>query len=1052
MEFYYERVTRRAAVIDEVLSDIYEDLPGQKTDADLAARRLAAWCRSCAGGDWSLFARRLERDGLSIAQALARFATVRRNPTAHAPRWIDDARWIGDALQQPANAVALRASGSSSVALRASGSSSIARRAPVAFEHLLTPVIQHADALLFSGVEPQAAQTLTPEARDCLRRCLAGELSGLIAPAVYQRFTQARDSTADHLDYEQFVQHMRADGFRQMFDETPVLLRVMASLTRQWIETSTELITRLHSDMPSLRDFVGATGTCRVSSIEGELSDPHNFGRSVRIITFEGGERAVYKPKDLGVDAAWHVLVERLNRDGPVELRAARVLPRAGYGWAEFVEHSSCDDAADFRYFFRRAGGLLALLHCFVGVDMHQENVIASGPHPVPIDLEMILQPTDARFSSDAGGANAAANQMVIDSVMTVGLLPAYGRYSGSKIFATAGVTSNSAPRDELRWLDVNSDNMRPVKVPVATDVITNLPHVNGHSGRLGDHIDDFISGFGDYAEFLRRQQPEDLFRDFAGLPVRTVLRPTRYYYLLLQRLRNHGGMDDGIAWSAQADFGARLGDWDTDADPTWALQRTERTALVDLNVPYFTTLTDEPPVHAGSSGLQRAHARLHGLDEDEIAWQIDIIQQNVGSLRPSTAPRPLSPVAGMAVPPGHAFVDEADSVANTLRQCAIRRGASAAWVGLDWLGHSKVSQLVVLGPDLYNGTCGIALFLAAHAAVTKDTSSEELARAALVPVRDTLHGRSTARVARSLGLGGALGLGSIVYGLAVVSALTGDPDLLADAHTAAELITDELISADVQLDLLGGSAGAVLGLLRLHRQTGSDDALRIATACGRHLLARDRVGSDGARTWVSAAFGRPVNGMSHGAAGYAYALASLAAATGVDEFAAAASECVTFEAKTFDTGNANWADMRGVASTRVPTKWCYGAPGIGLSRAAIQKHTPYLGDACRVDIARALASVEQGWAVPTDTLCCGTLGSIEFLAETGALLDRDDLSRLAATRLFQVLHTAHTAGDYRYTTGTSRFNLGLFRGVAGLGYTALRRADTSLPNILIWE
>ena len=64
MDAFYERLIVRAATIDELLSDDFEPLPGQKGDADLAARRLAAWCRSCASGDWSLFGRRLDRDGL----------------------------------------------------------------------------------------------------------------------------------------------------------------------------------------------------------------------------------------------------------------------------------------------------------------------------------------------------------------------------------------------------------------------------------------------------------------------------------------------------------------------------------------------------------------------------------------------------------------------------------------------------------------------------------------------------------------------------------------------------------------------------------------------------------------------------------------------------------------------------------------------------------------------------------------------------------------------------------------------------------------------------
>ena len=58
MDAFYERLLVRAATFDELLSDDFEPLPGEKTEAGLAGARLAAWCRSCASGDWSLFDRR----------------------------------------------------------------------------------------------------------------------------------------------------------------------------------------------------------------------------------------------------------------------------------------------------------------------------------------------------------------------------------------------------------------------------------------------------------------------------------------------------------------------------------------------------------------------------------------------------------------------------------------------------------------------------------------------------------------------------------------------------------------------------------------------------------------------------------------------------------------------------------------------------------------------------------------------------------------------------------------------------------------------------------
>jgi len=49
-------------------------------------------------------------------------------------------------------------------------------------------------------------------------------------------------------------------------------------------------------------------------------------------------------------------------------------------------------------------------------------------------------------------------------------------------------------------------------------------------------------------------------------------------------------------------------------------------------------------------------------------------------------------------------------------------------------------------------------------------------------------------------------------------------------------------------------------------------------------------------------------------------------------------------------------------------------------------------------------------------------------------------------------MEQAAATGDYRWNGGKRQFNPGLFRGLAGVGYTLLRQADASLPNVLIWE
>ncbi len=105
--------------------------------------------------------------------------------------------------------------------------------------------------------------------------------------------------------------------------------------------------------------------------------------------------------------------------------------------------------------------------------------------------------------------------------------------------------------------------------------------------------------------------------------------------------------------------------------------------------------------------------------------------------------------------------------------------------------------------------------------------------------------------MARALGIGGATGLGSIVYAFAVMAKCLRDDDLLTDAHDAALLFTDELIGADKQLDVMGGSAGAILALLRLYRDSGSADGAR-----PRRKMRRASVGSKAGATPMGAAAG----------------------------------------------------------------------------------------------------------------------------------------------------------------------------------------------------
>jgi type 2 lantibiotic biosynthesis protein LanM len=541
VDAFYQRLSLRTATIDELLSAAFAVALNPAVDCDLAAQRLAAWRQSSAAGDVSLFARRLARDGLSGGEVESRFTGAQRGPSAPHPAWLEDAIWIEAALQ----------------ASKAKPGAVLA----YPFEDLFAVLIERAAAMVWSGLDATKPGNFDEAAHACLQDVLLAAVTELCAPAIYERFAKKRNAgpgfkaaklpgdPVGTSQYREFIAEMRSGGFRGLFEDKPVLLRLIAVTTRQWIDATREFILRLVGDLPAIRrDLINGSAS-KIVDIASGLSDPHNDGRRVLIVRFADGARIVYKPKDLQLDVAWRGLVERLNGAGaPIALKTVRTLAQDGYGWTEFIEHLGCADARGCETFFRRAGAWLALLHCFAATDMHQENMLAAGDHPVPIDLETILQPSaeEHKGGEPETAAFDAAMEIIGNSVMTVGLLPAYGRSVDNNVFAMGGMlggipgamTADWGARTVIKWNNLNTDAMRPTKVEEASSGTPNLPHVDGRYAKLTDHIESFVTGFADYANFLMRQMRDRkaaaLLDSFAGLPVRKVVRPTRFYYMLL--------------------------------------------------------------------------------------------------------------------------------------------------------------------------------------------------------------------------------------------------------------------------------------------------------------------------------------------------------------------------------------------------------------------------------------------------------------------------------------------------------------------------------------
>ncbi len=1083
-----ERSRRTLLQIAQQASTLAERLergsvpPGDEGDPVVVQRRLDEWCRAAAKGDWDTFRKRLAWDGLGPDMVRAALGPQPLRAGEPLPAWADTLR----------QALTL-AAGNEAGASAPRGECFRDPEQPLPFEELLVPFVLVARRRL--AAQAGAGRGLLSEAAHAaLERSLLQVLTSYAAPSLHLEFSLVRAREQSSLDrvltfehdddnralYDGFVRRMRRGGLLAFFREYAVLARLLATITDRWAEANAELLGRLEADLPELqRVFGGDQELGPVTAVRPALSDPHRGRRSVVALAFASGRELVYKPKDLGIEAAYHRLLAWLNERGaPLAFRVLAVLNRSTHGWVEFVEQRPCGDTEEAHRYYRRAGMLLCLAYALEATDCHMDNLIASGEHPVLVDLETLAHHR-VRQEDPGDGARAEilAHEQLAYSVLRTGLLPVWQLGNGGRVAydvsGLGGLGEQETPFRVPRWERVNTDRMALAYEPGRTRPRANVPLLDDVPVCLDEHADELVDGFRQMYRFLVACRaallaPDSPLHGLAHQQVRFVHRPSRVYALLFAKLLDPRYLRDGADRSIQLELLSRAVVPSEERPRWWPLVAAEQRALEHADIPFFTapTSSDGLEVLPGRTieacfaepSFDLVLARLTALDEEDLERQVAFTEGVLyahGARDARGAPAAdVAPVsADTAEPPStERLLARAMAIAGELRTRAIRApDGSAAWIGPQYLAQAERFQFQPLGHDLYGGACGVAVFLAAAAKIAGRAGYRELALGAVQPLRRELRTRGD-RLARDVGIGGAAGLGGVVYALTRMADLVDDSSLLEDAKQIALLITAERIAADTSLDVIDGSAGAILGLCALYDVTGDQEVAERAMACGGHLLTARTASGAVYRAWATVD-GKLLAGFSHGAAGIAYALLRLYELTRDPALLQAAREAIAYERSVFSPEAGNWPDFRPDDEPAFLTRWCHGAAGIGLARLGglAVLDTPEI----RRDIDIALETTRRHGLERVDHLCCGNLGRAEVLLAAGLRLSRRDLREAAEARAAQAVTGAEQAGPVSLhpLPPGGVYSPGFFQGEAGIGYELLRLAHPDvLPSVLLWE
>jgi type 2 lantibiotic biosynthesis protein LanM len=1078
-----EVIVERASTIQERLSDNFVPDNYQQDDP-LIKTRLDLWCKASAEGDWEKFRENLILKGIDLNVVYPVLGKVHLKENYKLPKW---AKLLDECLET------ISSFNKEKIEQELlEGKRYLDSKQPIAFEEVFIPFIHVATRDLRDKIGSYY-DLLSDSAHASLERSLLWWLSEVCQRVLEREFflfqvkkqsslirlLKKSKNEVSRIHYKKFIKELLLGGLLTFFEEYPVLARLVSTGLIFWIDSITEFLSRLTVDRPEIERIFNLNPPLgQVIAIQTNLSDRHNNGRSIMSITFSSGFKLLYKTKNLGIENAYFSFLLWLNQhEALLPFKVIKVIERSTYGWVEFVENLPCTNKEEVQNYYHRSGMLLCLAYVLAGTDLHAGNIIACGEHPVLIDLETLLHPhfPEDKHSIVAENAITVAQKILFDSVLSTGLLPRWYRswlndnsydYTG-----LGGGYHNETPIRLPIWSNINTDTMFLEFKYLNTPITANVPFLEDKTIHLRDYHEEIIEGFQKMYYFVMEKRGEIKAKNgplanFNKKKVRFIFRATRVYDLVLKKALKPEFLRDGAERSIQLDIlDRRLKVISSETSKNMLLFDAEQQALEQMDIPHFTAcssscslLIDEQQKidnYFPETSLNIVIARLNQLNAEDLERQIGIIRGSLYSHDVSDAyPSLLLENSQFEVESFtlNTVIEQVTEIATLLQKRAIWAvDGTVTWISPQYNYEIQRFQLETMGYSLYQGSCGVALFLAALERVT-GIGLRHISLAALQPLQQDLLSPNFDKIVKQVGLGGAVGIGSIIYALVRTSQFLNEPMLLESARKAASTITPDFISADEKLDIISGAAGAILGLLTLYGISNEPNILAQARFCGHHLLTQRVVSKTGYRTWA-VEDEKLLTGFSHGAAGIAYALLRLYQVTNEIAFLEAAQEAISYERSVFRHEVNNWPDFRIKSSKDGFTclcSWCHGAPGIGLARVGGLDilDTPEI----RRDIEAAIKTTKQQKLGQLDHLCCGNLGRVEFLFTAAQKLSQPQLLETAREQAAQVLARAKHRRSFAYASSLS-FNPGFFQGASGIGYELLRLAyPNQLPSVLLWE
>ncbi|WP_458458222.1 type 2 lanthipeptide synthetase LanM [Pseudobutyrivibrio sp.] len=429
----------------------------------------------------------------------------------------------------------------------------------------------------------------------------------------------------------------KKDNFEKFYEEYPVAARVATVRTLYLIDNYSAILKHLDKDYKEIEKFLEKENL-ELTDISLSTGDSHAQGNSVSILKFED-KKLVYKPKDLRINQAFEAFIDWYSKSSNLlDIRIPKGIYKETYAYNEFIEKKYCKSDEEVERFYTRYGYLVAICYLLNINDLHLENIIAHGEHPIIIDMETLFQ-----IPAPIGEKSMqykVAKHLELDSVACSLLLPKQlhmGMKESINLSALNG-TGVELSQEVLAPKNVNTPDFHYGNVKGHFAGGDNIPKFNENEevdvSKYNLVIIDAFETFMNYVKAHRREALVAL-EAFKGKKVRSLLKSTERYASMI-RYADHPNYNRDMKYRERL----MLNIW---AYPykDKRIIKSEVDDLIFNDIPIFFTYTDSTDVidsHGNSypeyhevSGYQVAREKIEQLSEETINFQKTIMILSLG-------------------------------------------------------------------------------------------------------------------------------------------------------------------------------------------------------------------------------------------------------------------------------------------------------------------------------------------------------------------------------------------------------------------------------------